>query len=152
MADRFIRQLVTQSGVDTRTAVALALPSLDGKSAYLLEGARCCWYDCHSVAAADWRLFAYVAVEDAALNPNDDEWVMDVSWACQNTGGVAVALTVEPTKQTQLILPRATVQPYVYCVVDSTATAQANDVYFEVFYSIQKLSEIEYLRLLAGGA
>lgn len=150
--DRFIRQLVTQTGNDTRTAIALQLPSLDGKSAYQIEGMRCIWYDCNTVAAADYRLFAYIATEDAALVPSDDEWVIDVGWACQNTAGVAVAFAVEPVKSSQLAMPRLTVQPYVYVVVDSVSTGQANDVYFEVYYSIQKLSEIEYLRLLAGGA
>lgn len=151
-ADRTVKVLVTQSGNDTRTAVALPLPALDGKSAYSIQGVRCYWYDCNTVAAGDYRLFAIVSTDDAALVPSDDEWIIDVGWACQNTAGVAVAFPVPITIDHFLTIPRLTVQPFIYAMVDSTSTGQANDVYFEVFYSVEKLSELEYLRLLAGGA
>jgi hypothetical protein len=152
ISDRFTRVLVTQSGVDTATGVAFSLPALDGKSAYQISGFEANWYDANTVAAGDWLLRARITTEDSTLTPLDDEMVLELTWAMQNTAGVAVAVPVDPVREKHLYMPRLTVQPFVYARVESTATAQANDVYFTLFYSIEKLSELEYLRLLAGGA
>jgi hypothetical protein len=47
---------------------------------------------------------------------------------------------------------RVTVQPFIYLGIESSGTANANDVVFRVYYEIVKLSDLEVLRLLAGGA
>lgn len=147
-----IRTLVTQSGADTFTAVELALPSLDGKSGYQINGIKAYWKDGAAVAAADWSLDAIVQVASTALTFVDDEWIDAVSWGCQNTAGTAVLVPYEPQKEHELFEPRLTVQPSIYVAVASSNTGQANDVVIEVFYETTKLSELEYLRLLAGGA
>ena len=147
-----IRQLVTQSGADTFTAVALSLPALDGKSGYQINGIRAYWVDGAAVAAADYSLVATVQVASTELTFADDEWIEGVAWGLQNTAGTAVAVTFEPMKEHMLEEPRLTVQPNIYVAVGSTGTSQANDVIIEVFYETSKLSELEYLRLLAGGA
>lgn len=147
-----IRTLVTQSGADTFTASALALPDLDGKTGYQINAIRAHWKDGAAVAAADYTLVASVQVAATGLTFVDDEMIDFVSWGVQNTGGVAVALPFEPVREHELFEPRLTVQPSIYVAVDSAATGQANDVVIEVFYETVKLSELEYLRLLAGGA
>ncbi len=146
------RLLVTQSGADTRTALPFVMPSLDSKTALQILGFKAIWWDCSAVVAADYTCRALISTEDAALVPTNDEWVASVLWNCQNTAGVAVAFPVESVKSETLLIPRLTVQPYIYAQVDSASTGQANDIYFELFYSLEKLSELEYLRLLAGGA
>jgi len=152
MFDRTARVLVTQSGNDTDTGAAFALPALDGKSAFQIERMDCYWSDAHTVASADWYLNCSIQVADSTLTLLDDELILVNGWACQNTAGVAVALPIVPFMSTEAGMPRLTVQPYVYARVTSASTAQANDVYFTLYYSIVKLSELEYLRLLAGGA
>lgn len=147
-----IRQLVTQSGADTFTSVELSLPALDGKTGYRIHGIRAHWDDGAAVAAADYELHASVITQATVTVPSDDELIDQVSWGMQNTGGVAVAPTFEPQKEHILFEPRVTVQPELYVAVESANTSQANDVYIEVFYDTVKLSELEYLRLLAGGA
>lgn len=147
-----IRTLVTQSGADTFTATAIALAALDGKSGYQINGIRAMWKDGAAVAAADATLYASVQVAATELTFLDDELIDYVAWGIQNTGGVAVAVPYEPIKEHELFEPRLTVQPDIYVTVASANTSQANDVVIEVFYEITKLSELEYLRLLAGGA
>lgn len=150
--DRVARVLVTQSGNDTATSAAFSLPALDGKSAYQIERLEFNWSDAATVAAADWVISCSIQVADSTLTLLDDELILVSGWACQNTAGVAVALPITPYQVIEAGLPRLTVQPYVYARVVSANTAQANDVYFAMYYSIVKLSELEYLRLLAGGA
>lgn len=147
-----IKQIVTQSGADTFTSAELNLPALDGKTGYQINGIRAVWSDGQAVAAADWWLDASVQVEATALAYDADELIDLVSWGMQNTGGVAVAVPYEPVKEHELFEPRVTVQPSIYVAVASGATSQANDVMIEVFYETVKLSELDYLRLLAGGA
>lgn len=147
-----IRQLVTQSGADTFTSVELPLPALDGKSGYSISGLRAYWVDGAAVVAADYSMSAVVQTESTTLTFSDEEWIDSVSWGVQNTGGVAVAIPYEPMKEHLLNEARLTVQPSIYVAVQSAATAQANDVIVEVFYDTVKLSELEYLRMLAGGA
>lgn len=147
-----IRTLVTQSGADTFTSVALSLPALDGKSGYQINGIRAYWVDGPAVAASDYIVVATVQVAATALTFADDEWIDVVGWGMQNTGGVAVAVPFEPVIEHMLTEPRLTVQPNIYVAVGSSGTSQANDVIIEVFYETSKLTELEYLRLLAGGA
>lgn len=147
-----IKQTVTQSGADTFTAVELSLPALDGKSGYQINGIRAIWEDGYGVAHADWWLDAYVQVENTVQAYDADELIDFVAWAMQNTAGVAVATPLEPVKEHFMAEPRLTVQPAIYVAVASGGTSQANDVTIEVFYEKVKLSEVDYLRLLAGGA
>jgi hypothetical protein len=147
-----IKTIVTQSGADTFTSSELNLPDLDGKSGYEILGLRAIWSDGQAVAAADWWLDASVQVDATVLAYDADELIDQVSWGMQNTAGVAVAVPYEPVKEHFLLEPRLTVQPSIYVAVASGATSQANDVMIEVFYQVTKLSELDYLRLLAGGA
>jgi hypothetical protein len=149
-----IKQLVTQSGNDTATAVAIETGlTADGKSGWQINGIEAYWSDGNTVAAADWKLDAILNTLGAGLTTvaSDDE-IARVSWGLQNTAGVAVAVPYEPSKQYFLVEPRVTVQPFIYASVESTSTSQANDVIFVVYYEIVKLTDIEVLRLLAGGA
>lgn len=144
--------LVTQSGADTLTSTVIPLPSLDGKSAYNIKGIEAYWVDGAAVAAADYSIDAIVATVNTSITFVDDEWIASVSWGLQNTLGTAVAIPYEPMKSAYLNGERLTVQENVYAMVKSSATGQANDIIFRVEYEIEKISELEYLRLLAGGA
>lgn len=144
--------LVTQTGADTFTTGLLPLPSLDGKSAYNIKSLQAYWADSQSVNAGDWKLDAVVQAQSTVATFIDDEWIVNCSWAAQNTAGVAVLIPVEPMKQEFVPEERLTVQTAIYCAISSTGTTQANDVIFRVQYEIIKISELDYLRLLAGGA
>lgn len=148
-----IAQLVTQGGADTFTSVGIDTGlTADGKAGWSINRIRAFWVDGSTVAAADWQMSAILATIATATAFGDDDEIDRVSWGLQNTGGVAVGISYEPVKEHILFAPRVTVQPIVYVAVASSATAIANDVIIEFDYDIVKLSDLEVLRLLAGGA
>jgi hypothetical protein len=83
---------------------------------------------------------------------NQSAEIARVNWAIANTAGVAVAFPVDQIKQDVLIEPRITAQPLLYMGVSSATTGAANTVHWEIEYNIVKLSDVETLRLLVGGA
>lgn len=147
------RYLVTQSGNDATTSVAMNLFPLDGKSGYEFTAIEVYWKNGESVAAADYEV--YVAAQKVAGTLADriyeEDWIMGVSWGQQNTAGVAVVDSLEPQKQQILIEPIVTVSQTLNVVCFSSSTAQANQVAVVVHYNVVKLTELEYLRLLAAG-
>jgi len=142
-----------QTGADATTAMAMNLPSLDGKSGYEFRAIEVYWKNVESAAAADYEVYVAVQKVSGALGERIgiDDWIVGVSWAQQNTGGVAVAVNTEPYKSQVLISPITTVSPDLQLVIVSGATAQTNQFGVIVHYDLVKLSELEYLRLLAAG-
>jgi len=148
-----INQLVTQSGSDTSTWVAIATGlTVDGKAGWQINGMSAYWVDGQSVAAADMIVNGVVSTVNTGTSYGDDDEVARVSWGLQNTAGTAVAVPFEPIKSVQLVEPRVTVQPTIYVGIISQTSGQANDMIFVVNYDIVRLSDNEVLRLLAGGA
>lgn len=145
--------LVTQSGADTFTAGSISTGlTADGKAGWSIKSIEAFWSDGAAVAAADWSLSAALTTISTATAFGDDDEIARVSWGLQNTGGVAVAVPYEPQKRYDLLEPRVTVQPTLYAGITSSGTSNANDVILVVYYDIVKLTDIEVLRLLAGGA
>lgn len=149
-----IRFNPTQGGADTVLSSSMNLPALDGKSGYQINAIEVYWKNSESVAAADYEV--YVAVQKIAGTLTErigvDDWIVGVSWGQQNTAGVAVVASVEPYKSQILIEPIVTVVPDLQVVSFSSSTGQANQFAVIVHYDVVKLTELEYLRLLAGGA
>lgn len=147
------RYLLTQGGSDTLASAAMNLFPLDGKSGYQINSLEVYWKNAENAAPADWEV--YVAVQKSAIGLTDrigdEDWIVGASWAQQNTAGVAVTLQIEPYKKEILIEPIVTVSQTLNVVAFSSGTAQANSFSLIVHYDVIKLSEIEYLRLLAAG-
>lgn len=144
--------LVTQTGADTSTAATIQTGlTVDGKTGWSVFAIEAYWADGSAVAAGDWSLSAYVNTTGTTSTPVQDDEIGRVSWGLQNTAGVAVAVPYDPQRSVVLIEPRVTVQPQIYAVVQSAATGQANDVVLIVYYEIVKLTDLEVLRLFAGG-
>lgn len=148
------KKLVTQSGNDAATSSTWETGlTADGKTGLSILGFHAYWADGQAVAAADWKLSAIINTTGASsTTPASDDELARVEWALQNTGGVAVAVPLEPNKSFVLPEERITVQPEIFLCVESASTGQANDVIFVVQYELVKLSDVEVLRLLAGGA
>lgn len=148
-----VKKLVTQTGNDTFTTGSIATGlTVDGKAGWSIIAIEAYWVDGAAVAAGDWTLNAKLATVSTSTSFVDDDEIARVDWGLQNTGGVAVSVPYEPFKGISLAEPRITVQPTIYVGVESTSTGQANDVVFRVYYEIVKLTDLEVLRLLAGGA
>jgi len=148
-----VANLVTQSGADTSTRVEIDTGLVaDGKSGWEIFAMQAYWVDGLSVAAADYVVNAIVSTVDADTLFSSEDEIARVSWGLQNTGGVAVAVGYEPIKRVELIEPRITVQPTIYVGVQSQTSGIANDIVIILYYNIVKLTDLEVLRLLAGGA
>ena len=147
------RYNVTQTGVDVTTSVPMNLFPLDGKSGYEFTAIEVYWKNGELAAAADYEL--YLAAQKVPGNLADriseENWIMGVSWGLQNTAGVAVVSIVELQKQQILIEPIVTVSQTLNIVASSSLTGQANQLSVIAHYNIVKLTELEYLRLLAAG-
>lgn len=148
-----IKQLVTQTGNDTDTYVSIDTNlTAEGKSGWQINAVEAYWVDVQAVAAGDYKVEAIVNTTGTTTTAASDDELARLEWALQNTGGVAVAFPVETNRQIILFEPRITVQPEIFVGVESVSTSQANDVIFIIYYEIVKLSDLEVLRLLAGGA
>ncbi len=148
-----IKKLVTQSGSDTFTSSAIDTNlTVDGKTGWSIKAVEAYWADGAAVAAGDWYLNAKLATISTSTTFTDDDEIARLDWGMQNTGGVAVSVPYEPFRGISLAEDRVTVQPTIYVGVESSGTGQANDVLFRVYYDIVKLTDLEVLRLLAGGA
>ena len=143
----------TQGGNDLTTSFAQATGlTADGKVGWQINAIECYWLNGESAAAADWEVAGILATESNAVNFNVPDEIVRLAWGLQNTGGVAVAVPYDPVKRLVMIEPRITVQPNLYGVVFSSGTSQANQIQFSIYYDVVKLSDLEVLRLLAGGA
>lgn len=83
--------------------------------------------------------------------PDETEEIARVGWGLRFSTAASMAET-EPEKVAFMLEPRLTVQPTLYIGVKGSVTIGAiTDIYYEISYSIVKLSDIELLRLLVGG-
>jgi len=147
------RVVVTQTGNDTFTTGSIDTGlSADGKAAWKINSIKAFASNLYTAAAADQTLSAILSSQATVTVPFDPEELGRVNWAVANTAGVAVAYPVEQEKMVLVPEDRLTVQPTLYAQVSSVGTGIANVVYFEISYDVVKLSDIEVLRLLIGGA
>jgi hypothetical protein len=149
-----LRGVTTQSGADTFTQTAIDTNlTADGKAGWEVVSFRAFWPGMYALAAADMTLSAILATQVTTVTTlNLAAEIARVNWAIANTAGVAVAFPVEQTKTDILIETRITAQPLLYVGISSATTGAANVVYWELEYNVIKLSDVETLRLLVGGA
>lgn len=149
-----LRGVTTQSAADTFTQSAIDTNlTADGKAGWEIISFRAFWPGFYLLAAADMTLSAILATQSTTVTTmNQAAEIARVNWAIANTAGVAVAFPVDQTKTDLMVEPRVTAQPLLYVGISSATTGAANVVYWELEYNIVKLSDVETLRLLVGGA
>jgi len=145
--------VVTQGGADTFAAATVETGlTVDGKAGWQINSFKAFSTALYLAAATDYLSSCVLAtIATSTLMTSDDE-IARLAWAVANTAGVAVAYPIEPIKDILLTEPRVTVQPEIYVHASSVTTGVTNSFYFEIEYEIVKLSDLEVLRLLAGGA
>ena len=149
-----LRGATTQGGADTFTQTAIDTNlTADGKAGWEVISFRAFWPGMYLLAAADMTLSAILSTQATTVTTlNQAAEIARVNFAIANTAGVAVAFPVEQTKTDVLIEARITAQPLLYVSISSATTGGTNAVYWELEYNIVKLSDVETLRLLVGGA
>lgn len=142
-----------QTGLDTATGIAIQTGlTADGKTAWMIKAMEVEWVNIQGAPAQDWKLTVALKTTNITADFSSPDEICRVEWAMQNTGGVAVSVYVEPVKSIVLMEPRVTVQPTLYIRLDSAATGLTGSAKVRVYYDIVKLTDVEVLRLLAGGA
>ena len=145
--------VVTQGGADTFTAATILTGlTVDGKSGWQINGFKVFWSNGYTAAATDAISNCVLATLATVTLPNSDDEIARVSWAVQNTAGVAVAFNFDPIKKADITEPRVTVQSDLYVHANTTTTGLTNVFYYEISYDIVKLTDLEVLRLMVGGA
>jgi len=148
-----LKGVVTQGGADTFTAAQILTGlTADGKAGWEITGFKAFWSNGYLGAAQDAIANCVLATIATVSLPNNDDEIARASWGIQNTGGVAVAFGFDPVKKADLTESRVTAQPDLYVHANSTTTGLTNIFYYEISYEIIKLSDMEVLRLLVGGA
>ena len=147
------KSLVTQGGADTFTAATILTGlTVEGKSGWLIKGLKAFWSNGYTAPAGDAVTHCVLATIATITSPNSDDEIARVSWGVQNTAGVAVAFSYDPVKLAIMQESRLTVQSDLYVHANTIGTTLSNILYFEIEYEIVKLTDIEVLRLMVGGA
>jgi hypothetical protein len=147
------RGVLTQGGADTFTAAQILTGlTVDSKAGWQINGFKVFWSNGYLGAAQDAMANCVLSTLATVTTPNQEDEIARVTWGIQNTAGVAVAMGIEPIKQALVTEPRVTVQSDLYVHGSTVTTGLTNIFYFEISYDIIKMSELEVMRLMIGGA
>lgn len=145
--------VIIQTGADTFTAQSIDTNlTADGKTGWQIISIEAYWANGETAAAADHDMNLVLSTIPTATSFESLDEIARINWAMQNTGGVAVAISLELVKEKFLLNPRITVQPTIYIQAQSTLTGLTNAVAWVINYETVKLTELEVLKLLQGGA
>jgi hypothetical protein len=145
--------VLTQGGADTFTAATIPTGlTVDGKAGWSISGIEVFWSNGYTAAAADALAFGVLATVATTTLFNSLDEIARVGWGVQNTAGVAVAMSFDPIRRVFLSENRLTVQPNVYFHCNTLTTGLTNVMYYKIYYDIVKLTDMEVIRLFAGGA
>jgi len=149
-----LRGVTTQTGADAFTqAIIDTNLTADGKAGWSIKSFRAFFPNFYALAAVDMTVNAILSTQVTTVTTmNQAAEIARVNWAVANTAGVAVAYPVDLIKQDILIEDRLTVQPLLYVAVSSAGSGGTNVIYWAIEYEIIKLTDVETLRLLVGGA
>lgn len=143
----------TQGGADTASVATIDTGlTVDGKIGIEIYAFEVLWVNGETAVAADFEVTVALTTTSATPSFISSDEIQRIEWGLQNTGGVAVAVPFEPMKQIILVEPRLTVQDTLYFHVISSATGQANNCHGRIYYNTVKLTDLEVMRLLVGGA
>ena len=148
------RGVVTQSAADTFTQSVIDTNiTVDGKAGWEITAFSAYWSNAEAMPAADIEVNAVLSTQATTVTTFDqDEEIIRLNWGFANIAGVAVVVPVDMVKREILFSPRLTVQPLLYVGASSVNTGLTVVIYYEIVYDIVKLTDLEVLRLLQGGA
>lgn len=150
-----IKQTLVQTASNATTSVEIATGlTVDGKAGWSITGMRFSLPNLSAghVATVDCNVFIQVNTETGNQVFVDKDSIFN---QCLQFSGIAASTTslqVFGDGTVVLPLPRVTVQPTIYLTVISNGMAVPLQADIELYYEIVKLSDLEVMRLLQGGA
>jgi hypothetical protein len=150
-----VKNFVIQSAANVNAQVALpTLLTVDGKSGWAINGVKFSVTNIGAAVIPTADCFAQLELNTEAGTQSaiDNDSVCVEYIAISGIAASTSAFVVPVTYTAVLPSPRITVQPNLYLFVSSIGMASGLSVVAEVFYEIVKLSDLEVMRLLQGGA
>lgn len=147
-----LKKGVVQAGADTITTAATGLIdtglTLTSRAGWSIIGMRVFWINAMStIVDVPWTMSVILNTTGATSEPEDHEEICRVEWVYQNSTGVAGQIVI-PIADVYPLNPHLTVKPELYVLVESSATGQTNDVAIHLLYDIEKLTDLEVMRML----
>lgn len=143
---------VTQTAVDTTTELAFStFLSAEGKAGWRINSARFYWPNMELVTT-EGNMTAALNTETGTTDFGDESHLLLGSWNFEVAGTAGNMLLVPLKMDDFTIGERITVQPELFLRCTSSSTGVANKIVMHLDYDVVKLSDIDVLRLLAGGA
>jgi len=139
------------------TPAELLIPTnltVDGRTGWSIIGMRYSVQPLHNAvpATANSNVFIELNTETGNQLFTDNDSIL---YEVLQFTGVAASTTARQifgNTERRLVEPRITVQPNLYLYLTSSGLTAPVTAYVEVIYDIVKLSDIEVLRLMQGGA
>lgn len=148
-----IKGVVVQGGADTFTSDTIDTNmTVDGRVGWEITRFKAYWSNGYSLDAVDSTVNALLSTQSTITTMDQDEELARINFSVANTAGIAVAYPVDILKEAIIFGSRITVQPTLYVHAASAGSGQANALYYEIEYELVKLTDLEVMRLLIGGA
>jgi hypothetical protein len=150
-----VKAVATQVGVNG--VVAVLVPTgltVDGRSGWNILGVTINLPTLNNglVQTADCTGVLQVNTESGSQSFLDPDNICTAYFLQNGMAASTSAFMVDPLKQIQLPVPRLTVQPELFIYFFTSGMSVALYAEVEIFYDIVKLSDLEVMRLMQGGA
>jgi len=149
-----VKGSVTMSAANTLTVATIDTNLLvDGKTGWEIRGFLGYASTLEVQVLADIEASLVLATIPTITTMDMEDEVARCAWQIMVTGAVDAAIYVpDGIKQAVMIQPRVTVQPQIYVQAVTTGYTNPGTFYWMLEYEPVKLTDIELLRLLVGGA
>lgn len=146
-AQQSVADTVAYTSIDTNLSV-------DSKLGWEIKGMDVLWGNAFSASMqADWTMYVKLSTKQADLTWGDPDLIDFENWMNMSVGTLLLgSQQITARRFSELHEPRLTVQPNLFVAVSSTGTGQANSVGVAIYYDVVKLTDLDVMRLLAGGA
>lgn len=153
-----VKGSLLQSGANVFTAGTVETNlQIDGKSGWLISGFRVFNESVQKNTPADMRINVALSTIATQTAMNSLDEIARVTWSLQYDAGTSattttIAVSHDLIKTAVFLEPRLTVQPQIYVQISSEGSGQVSQIYYEINYDLVKLTDVELLRLMVGGA
>jgi hypothetical protein len=148
---------VTLQQLTVNASTSLTIPTLltvDGRAGWSIVGISMLvnnWEGC-VVPTADCSLQIQLNTETGQQTFTDPDNIALVIFGTSGIAASTSAFQINNRQDIVLPIPRLTVQPNLYLSVTSTGLAVGAVIHASIFYEITKLTDLETMRLMQGGA
>jgi hypothetical protein len=143
---------ITQTAPDTFTEAAIPTRlTVDGKTGWRLVELSVFFENGNTLSlVVDCSATLILSTESGLQSFIDPDYVVSTDWAINGTALSTSSVMVD--RHRAVSCERVTVQPFVYLQCDSSSTGVACVMSYRLAYELVKLTDLEVMRLLQGGA